>query len=66
MATGLGVATFGGTNGGLPAERGLEGSFVLDVAFDLKKKLWMDCCFPPLLLAFFNPAMALLRFCFSW
>ena len=60
MATGLGVTTLGGTNGGLPDERGLEeGPFVL-VALDLNKKPWMDCCFPPLLLAFFNPDMVLI------
>ena len=60
MATGLGVATLGGTNGGLPNdEGGLEGPFVL-VALDLNKKPWMDCCFPPLLLAFFTPDMVLI------
>ena len=66
MATGLGVATFGGTNFGLLAEKGLEGPFVLAVAVDLNKKPWIDCCFPPLLLAFFNPDMVSLQFYFSW
>ena len=38
VATGLGVATFGGTNWGLLAEKGFEGPFVLAVAVDLNKK----------------------------